>query len=649
MAEAPDEELNQLKAAAPLLKTRNPKLRILVASQLSCINLDRPNLIRRLNRLVRAAGTLRARAAAARIAEVLAFAREERIAFLEETCVVTLCQLAYRRTLEGLSPQLGEPSRGLASVNGYIRGARWLAPRPLLPVFARLLSSPGLSLPTASLAIETLETWDLAQEPSALGLLAGVLDNGSLAVPQAERLGDLIAKIAAPANVTFLIDVSRRGRPPLKRAAARALRAIAGREDTPQRDLLTNALFALLDSGSLDVEVPALLGLVKQGDDYALQVLGENLRRADEGYLAALLREVDDAIPPEVLPSLVGLLGHPAAIVQERLGETLARLAAGRLGEQLRASLIGWVKGTLKPAAAEAAAPGRLGGAVVASPDLALRAKSEFRFRRENAQVLTVLFIDVVGYTERTAASDTTSLLGLIQAFEETVYPQIEAYDGRIIKKMGDGALSVFKHPLKAALAALAIQARIRAYNEFRVEREKLLVRTGLNTGLVIRKGGDVYGDVVNVAARMQASANPGEILLTHDTYGEIRDHVVCTPLGGIQVKGKKEPIMAYVATEVLGGAEGLLGSLDAGTEKQLAELNLTETIVEPSYVFPSGTVVETAMARALVGAFQDITRASEELTRDYHEENAFKRYLQEKWDELVRRINRDARGAAPL
>ncbi len=277
------------------------------------------------------------------------------------------------------------------------------------------------------------------------------------------------------------------------------------------------------------------------------------------------------------------------------------------------------------------------------TPPLADRAKSEYRFRRENVQVLTVLFVDMVGYTERTAASDTTSLLSTIQAFEDVVLPQIDAYDGRLIKKMGDGVLAVFKHPLKAALAALALQGRIRSHNEFRLEREKLLVRVGLNTGLVVRKGGDVFGDVVNVAARMQASANPGEILLTHETYQEIRELVVCTPLGAIQVKGKKEPIMAYSATEVLGGAEGMIGSLGTGTERQLAELMLTETIVEPAYVFPSGAPVEDGVAETLSGIFQDITRAGEELTRDYHEEGAFKRYLQEKWDELVHRIGRDA------
>ncbi len=641
MKDAPDEDSNQLRAAAPLFASRSAKLRILVSSQLASINLDRPNLIRRLNRLVRAAGRLRAHGSAARVCEVLEFAREERIAFLEETCVVTLCQLGHRKTIEGMREFLADPGRSASTLNGYVRGARWLAARPLLPIFTRMLATAGLSSYTRSLILQTMESWDLSQEPAAVAPLFAVLDRGSLTDAEAQQLSDLLVRSAAPANAATFIDMSRSAAPLMARTAARALRAIADRIEPALQDPVASAFYTLLDSADPQVEVCALLGLVRQGDDYARQVLAENLRRADEAYLAALLSELDDEIEPETIPDLLALLDLPSPTVHERLRATLARLAAGRCGEQIRAGLIRNLKGTDGPAALPRAAR-------VEGPALAERAKSEFRFRRENAQVLTVFFVDMVGYTERTAASDTTSLLGLIQAFEDVVLPQLEAYDGRVVKKMGDGVLAVFKHPLKAALAAVAVQTRIRAHNEYRVEKEKLLVRIGLNTGLVVRKGGDVYGDVVNVAARMQAAANPGEILLTHATYGEIRSHVVCTPLGGLQVKGKKEPIMAYSATEVLGGSEGMIGSLDAGTERQLAELNLTETIVKPAFVFPSGAPVQEGVGRTLSGIFEDITRAAEELTRDYHEENAFKRYLQQKWDELVHRIAGDHR-RAPL
>ncbi len=85
-----------------------------------------------------------------------------------------------------------------------------------------------------------------------------------------------------------------------------------------------------------------------------------------------------------------------------------------------------------------------------------------------------------------------------------------------------------------------------------RVGQEKIQTRIGLNTGSVIRKGKDIFGEVVNVASRMQSKAPPGEILLTEATYQEIKDYVRCTELGKIEVKGIKDFITAYSPQEVI-------------------------------------------------------------------------------------------------
>ena len=179
------------------------------------------------------------------------------------------------------------------------------------------------------------------------------------------------------------------------------------------------------------------------------------------------------------------------------------------------------------------------------------QAKLEFKFRRENTQVLTVFFIDIAGYTERSSTVDMSSLMKLIKAFEEIVGTSIAEHRGSIVKKMGDGILAVFKHPLNATMAALEVQKKIGDYSSMRVEQEKFQARIGLNTGQVIRKDNDIFGEVVNVASRMQSAATPGDVLLTEATFQEIRDYVRCTELGKIQVKGIKEAITAYSPEEV--------------------------------------------------------------------------------------------------
>jgi hypothetical protein len=204
--------------------------------------------------------------------------------------------------------------------------------------------------------------------------------------------------------------------------------------------------------------------------------------------------------------------------------------------------------------------------------------------------------------------------------------------------------LATFKHPLNAAVTSLLIQKKIREYNQFRTDAEKFNVRIGLNTGMVIRKGGDVFGDTVNVAARMQGSASPGDILLTQSTYEEIKEYVRCTHLGALQLKGKAEPVAAYSAEEVLIDVNRLLADAkqpQSATQGARELGQLKESMFEPDFQVPAGgakPALEDRQVRSLQDLFRDFARAAEDLSKDYHEEYEFKRYLQAKWRELFPR-----------
>ncbi len=284
--------------------------------------------------------------------------------------------------------------------------------------------------------------------------------------------------------------------------------------------------------------------------------------------------------------------------------------------------------------------------AAAAAPDSGLleQAKLDFKFRRENAQVLTVLFTDMVGFTATTERTAASSLIRLLGSYEDIALPAIASLHGTLVKKLGDGLLATFKHPLNAAVASLQIQKKIREYNQFKTDAEKFNVRIGLNTGMVIRKGGDVFGDTVNVAARMQSSASPGDILLTQATYEEIKEYVRCTHLGALQLKGKTEPVTAYSADEVLIDVnrlvvDGRQPQAAAQASRQMGQLK--ESMFEPDFQLPEGAVrpaLEERQLRSLQGLFKDFARAAEDLSKDYHEEYELKRYLQAKWRELFAR-----------
>ena len=317
-----------------------------------------------------------------------------------------------------------------------------------------------------------------------------------------------------------------------------------------------------------------------------------------------------------------------------RMWTLLPELSQGGFAEELKQGLISALShpGAEGPKA-EAAVPAAEELSISAESTLG-QAKLEFKFRRESMLNATVFFVDIAGYTEKSTALKSTELMQLIKAFEDNVVAVIDEYQGRIVKKMGDGILAYFKSPVGATAAALAVQKRITEYSALRVEQEKFQTRIGLNTGSIIRKGKDIFGEVVNVAARMQSAATPGDILLTDATYQEIRGQVRCTELGKIQVKGIKDAITAYSPQELMADPAKIR---DAAPEAGLQQLK--ESIFVPTFQVPGDVADKGPVVNLLKEIFSEVSRAIEELAADYHDEYEFKKYLQEKWNSLMEQL----------
>jgi class 3 adenylate cyclase len=482
---------------------------------------------------------------------------------------------------------------------------------------------------------------DLAETKETKALPAALIRVARLPGLSSARLQDVAAMIALHGDSMILqplIELTGSADQQLVELGIRSLRNLARRAHNLPLDVLTHQLYKLLEHKQKSVQVEALLTLIVLQDDYATQILEDYLHSEDEQAIVQILANLERPLSRETVNFLLKLLSKPSAAVHRELRCILPELCQGSDAEELRVALVESLKGK-----GEAAAPVLVPAAAPAS-GLIEQAKLDFKFRRENAQVLTVFFADMVDFTgtsERTLASN---LFKLIAEFERITHPAIEQLHGRLIKKMGDGLLAVFKHPLNAAVAAVQIQKKIREYNQFRTDAEKFNVRIGLNTGLAIRTETDVFGDTVNVAARMQSSASPGDIRLTQATYEEIKEYVRCTHLGDLQLKGKAEPVTAYSADEVLIDVNRLLAEArerqaSAQGSRELGQLK--ESMFEPDFQVPEGgarPALEDRQLRSLQGLFKDFARASEDLSKDYHEEYVFKRYLQEKWRELFSR-----------
>ena len=210
-------------------------------------------------------------------------------------------------------------------------------------------------------------------------------------------------------------------------------------------------------------------------------------------------------------------------------------------------------------------------------------------------RVVTMLFCDLKGSTaaaERLDPEDWTEIMN--GAFAHMIKP-VYQYEGTIARLMGDALLAFFGAPIaheddprRAILAGLDIVEGIEPYREQIRERYGVDfdVRVGINTGLVVvgAVGSDLrmeysaLGDAINLAARMEQTAEPGTVRVAHDTYKLVKSLFEFRVLGGVEVKGKSEPVLAYQAigrkfeASQARGIEGLHASI-VGRETELSAL----------------------------------------------------------------------------
>src|SRR2546425_10082896 len=172
-----------------------------------------------------------------------------------------------------------------------------------------------------------------------------------------------------------------------------------------------------------------------------------------------------------------------------------------------------------------------------------------FRSRRMQRRLTAILAADVAGYSGLMEADEAGTLERLKVNRSRIFDPCVTSHGGRVVKLMGDGALVEFTSVIAAVNCALAIQdATARAEAE-RAEAKRILYRIGINLGDVIVDGDDIYGEGVNVAARLQAIAPVGGIALS----ATVRDHVAgkvasaFEDLGEHTGKGIQRPVHVLV------------------------------------------------------------------------------------------------------
>ena len=182
--------------------------------------------------------------------------------------------------------------------------------------------------------------------------------------------------------------------------------------------------------------------------------------------------------------------------------------------------------------------------------------------RPDERRLVTVLMADIVGFTALSETADPEHVKNLVDRTFERLVADVRAFGGELDKIVGDALIASFGVPIaheddaeRGVRAALQMQETLETLAAD--QTTKVWLRIGINTGEVLvgamRAGGDptVMGDVVNTASRLQTSAQPGQIVVGPATYAATRRAVHYEPLGQIAVRGRDEPVHAWVALQV--------------------------------------------------------------------------------------------------
>ena len=163
-------------------------------------------------------------------------------------------------------------------------------------------------------------------------------------------------------------------------------------------------------------------------------------------------------------------------------------------------------------------------------------------------RLAAILAADVVGYTRLMGMDEAGTLSALTKHRRGLFDPKAAQYGGRTVKLMGDGALMEFASVVDAVAFAVEVQTAMRERNAGVPEDRQIIYRIGINVGDIIVKGDDIYGDGLNVAARLEGLAEPGGICIRRNVRNQVRDKLDLDfeDLGEVEVKNIARPIRVF-------------------------------------------------------------------------------------------------------
>ena len=190
----------------------------------------------------------------------------------------------------------------------------------------------------------------------------------------------------------------------------------------------------------------------------------------------------------------------------------------------------------------------------------------------ETRKLAAILAADVVGFSRLTGADEDRTLARLRALRSDLIDPTIAVYNGRVVKRTGDGAIVEFRSVVEAVRCAIEIQNSMIERNAGLPPERRIEFRIGIHLGDVVEESdGDLMGDGVNIAARLEGVAQPGAVCLSEDAYRQVKSRLdlAISDLGETKLKNIVEPMHVYSLQ--FGGGVGAKPPASAETASQAA------------------------------------------------------------------------------